>query len=260
MGVRYKALIVDDEPPARDLLEAFIKRVPFMQCVGASSNAIQALELVEQFKPDLLFLDINMPHISGLDLLGFQQLKTIDAILTTAYADHALKSYEFGVVDYLLKPIAFERFMKAVLKFKDKKQHQVANIFNLAAESEILEDKIITAILPGSLTSKSDFDSIWIREEKKIYQIQVADILYIEGMKDYVKVHLTDRTIITHLTMIKAEGIFSSPVFLRVHRSFIVRRAAIKSILGNTIMLINRSEILIGPTYRDSLKITIDLL
>ena len=254
MEKSYKLLIIDDEPPARDLLEAYVSQIPYLNWVGSCSNALQALEQIEVQKPDLLLLDINMPHISGLELLGFNQVRPIHVILTTAYAEHALQSYDFGVTDYLLKPIAFDRFMKAIIKFRT----QMSQLEPVMPVFTPIFDAVTD---PNKDTHHtSPLDTIWIREEKTVIQIEPADVFYIEGVKDYVKVHLKTKTILTHLTMGKAEEIFKSPLFIRIHRSHIIRHSAIVSIHGNTVTLTNKKELLIGPNYRENLKKIISIL
>ena len=157
MSQPYRVIIVDDEPPARDLLAVFVERVPDLQCVTTCANAFQALDAIQQLKPDLAFLDILMPEMTGMDLMKLPVANRPAIILTTAYPQYALSSYEFDVLDYLMKPIAFERFMKAIVKFKEK---QVQSTGWIAVKPPD----------PVSVTTNSlplTDSSIWLREEKR---------------------------------------------------------------------------------------------
>ncbi|MBO0953332.1 LytR/AlgR family response regulator transcription factor, partial [Fibrella forsythiae] len=245
MNPPYQVIIVDDEPPARAIVEVFVGRVPDLTCVAVCANAHQALDAIQRLKPDLVFLDIQMPEMTGIDLMNLRLPVQPDIILTTAFSEFALKSYEYAVIDYLMKPIAFERFMQAIIKFKDKR---------LQLSDSVGWTAIETTQSGNAKMTQPDDNSVWLREEKRILQIPYEDILYIEGMKDYVKVYLKNEMIMTHLRIGKAEELFPPPIFVRIHRSHIVRRAAIRSIDGNLIRLINGTELQIGPLYREGLK------
>lgn len=247
MSQPYRVLIVDDEPPARDLIQVFVGRVPDLQCVGLCANAPQALDAIQRLKPDLVFLDIQMPQMTGMDLLGLRLTHQPDIILTTAYSDYALASYEYAVLDYLIKPIAFERFMQAIAKFRERQLSRES-----PAAWRILEADSLTGDEASLLQGGED--SVWLREEKRLLQIPYREILYVEGMKDYVKVFLADQMIMTHLSIGKAEALLQPPTFVRIHRSHIARRSAIRLIEGNLIWLINGTQLQIGPHYREALK------
>jgi two-component system LytT family response regulator len=239
MNKPYRVIIVDDEPPARDLINVFVERIPDLHCVAQCANAQQAIQAIQGLKPDLVFLDIRMPEMSGIDLLNLRLTNRPEIILTTAYQDYALKSYEFAVLDYLMKPIAFERFVQAIVRFRDKME-------SLAKGEDGLESALTGYVtIPESFIKQTNGieRAVWLREEKRLLQIPYDDVLYIEGMKDYVKVFLTDQMIMTHLSMGKAEELFQPPQFVRIHRSHIVRRSAIRLIDGNTIQLTNRVEL-----------------
>jgi len=254
----YKVLIIDDEPPARDLLEAYVNQIPFLACVGCCANAMQALDFIDSEQADLLFLDINMPRMTGLELLGFKQVKPLQVILTTAYPDHALASYEYDVVDYLLKPIAFDRFFKSALKFKEKKT-RIDQSLPVAGNNIPTADRTISRNTSLEMAGNAA-KPIWIREEKILRQLNPNEVLYLEGLKDYVKIHLEKRSIVTHLAIGQAEELFRYPSFVRVHRSYIVRISAIETINGNVLTLINGQQLSIGPSYREDLKIFISIL
>lgn len=239
----FKVIILDDEPPARDLIEVFVNRMPDLVCVATCSNAMKGLEAIQEHKPDLLFLDIRMPEMTGIELMGLPINPRPDIILTTAFPDYALTSYDYSVLDYLVKPIAFDRFMKSVVRFREKHQASPRALHESSTDKK-----------PDLVVSAANLSSIWLREEKRLLQIPYSDILYIEALKDYIKVYLNEDMILTHLSMSKAEKLFPPPQFVRIHRSFIVQLAAIRQINGNTISLTNGKELQLGPNYRDELK------
>src|ERR1041385_1063550 len=221
-----KCLIVDDEPLAQEVIENYITRIPNLEGVKKCSCAIQAFEVMKKEKIDLIFLDIQMPVIDGLSFL--KSIKNIPSvIITTAFPQHAVESYDFDVTDYLLKPISFERFLKAVNKALDKK-NTVAN----AAEQ------------------KSDF--IFLKVDGKLVKVNFSEIMYVEGMKDYLKVFLKDKFYVVHQTMKRFEESLPHGQFIRVHKSYIVSLPAVKTIIGNYIE-VNDQHIPIGANYKDEL-------
>lgn len=260
MNPLYRVIVVDDEPPARDLLAVFVARLSDLVCVTTCSNAMQALQAIDQYKPDLMFLDIQMPEMTGMDLMSLRLPHCPDIVLTTAYPEYALKSYDFSVLDYLVKPIAFDRFVQAVVKFREKRGHPVAASPKAEwATVDDLQHTVLATDTDATLDQK-DQQSVWLREEKRLLQIRYSEVLFIEGLKDYVKVFLKDQMIMTHMNIGKAEELFRPPTFVRIHRSHIVRRAAIRLIDGNRVILTSGTELLIGPFYRDDLKKYISVL
>lgn len=257
MNPTYKAIVLDDEPPARELIKVFIDKIPDLACIATCANVMQGLHAIQVHKPDLVFLDIQMPEINGLELLAMPLHHRPDIILTTAFPEYALQSYDFSVLDYLVKPIAFERFVRSIIKFREKKQ------IPTPAASDADSDQGLSK-LQHELTLMSqalpETNSVWLREEKRLLQIPYAEILYVEGLKDYVKVHLLNQLVVSHMTLGKAELTFLPPQFIRIHRSFIVRQGAIRLIDGNTLVLLNGQELPIGPLYRDTLKNYISFL
>ncbi len=221
-----KCLIVDDEPLAQEVIENYIARIPNLEVVKKCSDAIQAFEVMKKEKIDLVFLDIQMPVIDGIGFL--KSVKSIPSvIITTAFPQHALESYDFDVTDYLLKPISFERFLKAVNKVLDKK-----NTISNAAEQ------------------KSDF--IFLKVDGKLVKVNFSEIMYVEGMKDYLKVFLKDKFYVVHQTMKRFEESLPHQQFIRVHKSYIVSLPAVKTIIGNYIE-VNDQHIPIGANYKDEL-------
>ncbi len=236
-------IIIDDEPLAQNVLEEFIGRLSFLSLIRTCNHAYEAIEAIHEHKPDLAFLDITMPEMTGLELLKTFTTARPQIIVTTAHPQYAVEGFEYSVTDYLLKPISFDRFLRAVNKVKDK----------LTAP-----DDLKTTASPDDTTSspappaKGRF--FWIREGKKLVQIDAEQVIYVEGMKDYVKVYLPDKMIVTYLTMQKMEELLPLNLFIRVNRSYIVRRSAIRSVNGNTIETTTKQEIPIGGKYRDTVK------
>lgn len=243
----FRTIIIDDEPPARELIEEWVNRLPDLACVGSYKNAMDGIVGIQQLRPDLVFLDIQMPEMTGLDLMSLLGDSRPEIILTTAYTQYALNSYDFSVLDYLLKPIPFDRFVKAVNKFRQKK--------NLVASSAALALSDFTGDVDNEPPLHvSDSNTIWLREEKRLIQLPVQEIVYIEGLKDYVKVFTKEEMIITHLSIGQAVNVFAPPQFVRVHRSFIVMLLAIRTIDGNIITLTNGKSLQLGQIYREELK------
>ncbi len=231
-------LIVDDEPLAREVLETYVKAVPFLHLVKTCTNALEAIEALQTNKIDLIFLDIQMPRLTGI-----QFLNTIKdppkVIFTTAYSNYALDSYNYHAVDYLLKPFSFERFLQAVNKLKPEQAEA-----GLPVKTE--------------RTEKQEF--LFIKSEYKIIKVSLKDILYVEGLKDYISVYTENQRILSLQSLRKMEESLPASDFIRVHKSYIVPIARIESIERNRI-LINQKYIPIGDTYRPQFyqKLKIDL-
>jgi DNA-binding LytR/AlgR family response regulator len=224
-------IVVDDEPLARDVLVKYISDCPILQLKASCKSAFEAIEIIRNSSIDIVFLDINMPKLSGLSMV-----KSMDhppqIIFTTAYPEYAVEGFEVDATDYLVKPFAFERFMKAVNKAIER----------LKARDRLNGAKDITE--PGKFIVKAD---------GKIFQIEWKDIAYFEAMGDYIKVHTTPRTIIIHGTLKSIEDRFPEGMFLKVHRSFIISPASIEFIEGNRIK-IGEDFIPIGQSYRTNLE------
>lgn len=224
-----KCLIVDDEPIAIDGLAYYINKLDFIEVVKICSSAIEAEEILKTNKIDLMFLDINMPHLSGIEFL--ETLKNAPlTILTTAYSEYALDGYRLNVVDYLLKPIGFQRFFQAVSKAKDIFRSQL-----LLQQSE------------QQLQS-----NLFVRQENNFTHISWEDILYIQGMQNYARLHFKDKTLTIHQTMISLEQMLPKNFFFRIHRSFIVNISHIDSVTGNR-LFINGKELPVSVARRDEL-------
>ena len=224
-----KCIIVDDEPLAIEIVESYVGRIEELQLVGSFRHAIQAFTFIQQNPVDLIFLDIQMPKLSGIDFL--KTLKNPPkVILTTAYRDYAIDGFELEVIDYLLKPIPFERFLKAV----GKVMHQP-----LAP--------------PQSSPQKTDAlteDYVYFKVDKKMIKTKMKDVLYIESIKDYVKVKTEEKEIITQQKISYLEESLPSQQFLRIHRSFIINVNKIDA-YSATDVEIGKHSIPIGRNYKN---------
>lgn len=227
-------LVIDDEPPALRILIDFIGSLPYLKLVAACQNAIEALQEIRDHHIDLLFLDIQMPQILGTDFIRSLPSPP-KVIFTTAYRKYAVDGFDLNAVDYLLKPISFDRFLRAVNK--------VMNIHS----SSVLVNQIST---PDSSPSLKDF--IIVRAERRNIKLEVKDIVYIESLKDYLKLVLNTKSLVTKMPIQNIEKVLPADTFIRVHRSFIVN---ISKISGFThgILAISGIQIPVSRTYRLSL-------
>ena len=232
-----RCLIVDDEPLALHILEDYISKIPFLQLVKATTNPIEALTLVQDKAVDLVFLDVQMPELTGIQFLRIANGKA-KVILTTAYSQYALEGYELDVIDYLLKPIAFDRFYKAVQKAQSVLQP--AQAAPQPAQPEPAQ--------PKQQDLLNDF--IFVKTEHKIQKVYLNDILFIEGLKDYISIFTAAERIITLQNMKKMEDALPTKYFIRVHKSYIVSINKIDSIERSRIF-IGDKIIPVGDTYRD---------
>lgn len=220
-----KCLIIDDEPLAQNVIENYLKNVAYIELIAKCDNALTALTWIKKQKIDLIFLDISMPFISGIDFI--KTLQNPPAIvLTTAHKEFAVESYELNVLDYLLKPISFERFLKAVNK---------------------LENEAAKIIKPVIDDSESDV-FIYVKSEKKNIKILLKEILFIESLKDYIKIQTLSKTIITQVPISAIEQRLPES-FLRIHRSFIVAKDKITAYTQHDLE-IGKYQIPIGRNYK----------
>lgn len=243
---KLKCIAVDDEPLALDIIEDYISKVPFLELVKRTENAIDALQIVQAGGIDLVFLDVQMPDLTGIQFLKIATGKS-NFILTTAYSQYALESYDLNVSDYLLKPIAFDRFYKAVEK-----------VHNLVLKSEVsaAPSPLLTVSAPAA-TIQPVQDFIFVKTEHKIQKIQLDDILYIEGLKDYISIFTKTERVITLQNMKKMEETLPQTQFIRVHKSYIISLDKIESIERSRISIVGKI-IPIGDTYREEFFKRID--
>ena len=233
-----QTLIIDDEPLALDVLETYITKMPDLKLVGRCSNAIEANDFLRKNQVDLIFLDIQMPQITGIEFIRSLP-KPPKVIFTTAYSQYALEGFELNAVDYLLKPISFDRFLKAVNKALDTGYKQ-------ETETEVPED--------GP-------DFIFVKADKKLIRLKYSEIQYVEGLKDYVIIKTDTGRIITLQTMKSLEEKLPQPTFMRIHRSYIVNLEKINAVVGNMVEVTEKGQpklLPVGKNYREELEKVID--
>lgn len=219
-----KCLIVDDEPIAREILESYIADTPGLSLIASCNSALQALDILKKESVDLMFLDVNMPRLSGIEMLRALERHPV-IVLTTAYPEYALEGYELDVVDYLLKPFSFERFLRAVQKVESR-----------------------------SLVSDGSNRQLIVKSDKKTWPIEMDDIRYVESIGDYVNITTVGRKILVHETLKNIEESLPGGHFFRVHKSWIISRNAIDFIEGNYIMS-GTTSIPIGKSFKDGFMI-----
>lgn len=221
-------IAVDDEPLALDIIEAYVGKHPDLTLVARCNNAAEASEVLKTHKVDLMFLDINMPEISGLNFVKSLESKPL-FMFTTAYPDHAVEGFELDAIDYLLKPISYERFEKGVDKAKE--------YFSIKQNADVAESDL-----------ENEF--IFVKANQKLIKLAYNDIYYVEAFADYVKIFLADKKIVTLQTMKNMEKKLPAELFSRVHRSFIVNRNHVES-FSSTLCEVNEVKIPIGKNYKE---------
>jgi two-component system, LytTR family, response regulator len=235
--MQHTCLIVEDEPLARNLLTEYVKKVSFLNLVKACSNPMEALDVLRTNSIDILFLDIQMPEITGITLLKILQKKPA-VILTTAYSEYALESYELDVVDYLLKPITFDRFLKAVDKATQRINTPVQQVTEKPA-------------------GESGPDFVFVKDGTKLVKINFDDILYVEGLKDYVTIHTKTQKVVTLQRLKSLETQLPADKFIRIHHSFIIALKAIEVVHKGEVQ-IGSAMIPISDSYKKAFKDLID--
>lgn len=226
-------IIIDDEPLAGQLLASYAQKTSFLNLIGTYTSAVAAIRDVKEKRIDLIFLDIQMPELSGLEFATLLPA-TCKIVFTTAFSQYAIDGYKVNAIDYLLKPISYDEFLRAANKALD---------FFLAAEKMVThEDRFI-----------------YVKSEYKLVQVQFDDILYIEGLKDYVKIYLEgdQRPIHSLMNMKKMEDSLPSPEFLRIHRSYIVHMPKVKTIEHSRIV-IGENYLPVSDSYKDELQHYLD--
>jgi len=222
-------IAVDDEPLALDIIEAYVNKHPELSLVARCNNAAEASEVLKTHKVDLMFLDINMPEISGLTFVKSLEKKPL-FIFTTAYPDHAVEGFELDAIDYLLKPIAYDRFEKGVDKAKE--------YYKIKQNADVAETDL-------------ESDYIFVKANQKLIKLAYSDIYYVEAFADYVKIFLVDKKIVTLQTMKNMEKKLPEDMFTRVHRSFIVNRKLVQS-FSTSMCEVNGVKIPIGKNYKEA--------
>jgi two-component system LytT family response regulator len=219
---RYSCIIIEDEPLALERTKSFVLKVPFLNLCGTFDNALDGLSHLKANKVDLLFLDINMDELSGIELLESSKIES-QVIITTAYQEYAIKGYELNVTDYLLKPFTFDRFLKAVNKAQENRIQPIIN-------------------------SQQDF--IFVKTENRLEKVNLSEILFIEGMRDYRRIHTVNKRIMTLQNFSELEQIIPSNLVCRVHKSYMVGINKIESIERMRIKIANQI-IPISETYKE---------
>lgn len=236
MSETLKVLIVDDEFHARKLLSEYTSKLPFLELIGTAANVFEAMNVLQRERVDIMLLDIQMPEITGLEFA--RSLNNPPAVIfTTAYSEYAVESYELNVVDYLLKPVAFPRFLQAIGKVTGKKGDSAPNIS-------------VERVEP--LQEKPEDDSIVIKSGYKLYKINYSDLLYIEGQREYVTFHTTKQRITTLSALKDLEEKLPSGQFIRIHKSYIISIKHI-DLIDKNILHIADKKLPIGGSYREEL-------
>ncbi|MCP3928465.1 MAG: response regulator transcription factor [Bacteroidetes bacterium] len=226
--MKLRCLIVDDEPLSVKVVQKYVEKLPQLELVAVCYNAFEAMEVLQKNEVDVLFLDINMPQLSGISLM--KALPHPPAVVfITAYPEYAVEGFELEAVDYLLKPFSFERFIKAVQKVQERLNWQQNHTVN---------------------TEESDH--LIIKVDKKLYRLRFPDIQYLQAYGDYVKVFATQETLLTKERLSNLEEMLPNEQFLRIHRSYIISLNAIQFIEGNQVQ-IGTTKLPVGQKYRESL-------
>ncbi len=233
--VTLKALIVDDEPLAHNVILNFANDVPFLEIVGQAYLAIDALAFLKTHEVDLIFLDMQMPKLKGLDFLRILAQKPL-VIVTSAHQEFALESFELDVCDYLLKPFRFDRFLKAV--------HKAFELYQLRFQP----------ITPALTPEETPADQIFIKSDKRFIQLHFSDIYYLESHGNYVKVWQKDQFHLTPKTLAAFEETLPDDQFIRIHKSFMVNLRHVHYLEGNQLVMRNGSALLIGRSHRKAVK------
>jgi two-component system LytT family response regulator len=226
-------MVVDDEPLAIELIENHLSHIETMQLVASCNSAMKAYEILNDQRIDLMFLDIQMPLITGLDFLKSLR-NPPKVILTTAFRNYALEGYELDVIDYLLKPVTFNRFLKAIEKF-----YQVTG-GNREPTGQLKEHSFI-----------------YLKSNKKNYKIYTADILYIESIKDHIHIHFSKDKLIIKQTISEVESMLTGKPFLRIHRSYLINTEKITAFTATDIE-INKTELPIGSSYKQLVSLALN--
>ncbi|MBQ4802091.1 response regulator transcription factor [Aquimarina sp. MMG015] len=229
-----QCLIADDEPIARQIIESYIKEIPYLEVVNTCKNAFEVMEFLQDNTVDLLFLDINMPKLSGISLLKTIRHKP-NVIITTAYPEYAVEGFELSVTDYLLKPFSLERFLQAVLKVQQ--------------QTSPIQDTVV-------VEKEKSTKSVYVKSDKKIIKLDLETINYIEAYGNYIKIY-TNQMILTPVTLSDFLEKLSDN-FVRIHKSYVVNFNELKLIDGNQIVLQNDSKLPISKSYRKLILNRID--
>lgn len=229
--MKTRCLVVDDEPLAQELICSYLRKLENFEIVGQCCDAIQALQMLRENQIDLIFLDIRLPRISGIELLKILK-KPPKVIITTAFREHAIDCFELDVLDYLLKPFTFERFLKAINRY-----------------FEAVQGELPAPAAPASAAQPEEA-FLYVKENKKVVKILLNEILYIEGLSEYVKIFAENKKIITKTSMTQMEERLPEDCFLRIHKSYIVALKKIEAFTATSVAIPGK-ELPIGRSYRN---------
>ncbi len=237
---KIKILIVDDEPLAHEIILDYLADLPFVEVMSQCYLATEALNYISENQVDLLFLDVNMPKLSGIDLLKVLTNKP-QVIITSAYQEYALESFELDVCDYLLKPYRYDRFLKAVNKAHEQIKLQTS-------QSEITQPE-------KEIDAKNNDSNIFIKVDKKLIQLKLADISFFEAYGNYVKVWVNEKVYLTPRTLSSFEAqLEANLAFIRIHKSYIIQKSQINFIEAGVINMNNQQSLSIGKSYKHVTK------
>jgi two-component system LytT family response regulator len=252
MNKALQCYVLDDEPDSRVLIAKFIDKVPFLYLCGESGNEIEALFEVRKLKPDLVFLDIEMPEMNGFEFIESLGETRPKIIMISAYQQYALQGFEHRVLDYLLKPISFVRFLKAVNRLLEVDPELLQHDAIRDSQSFTTSLQQVTQLEETVITTERDTEFILVKHDKKLLRIAVDTIILVEAMKDYVKIHLLNKVIVTYGSLTNLTRLLPVNRFLRINRSYVIQTNAIIEIDGNQITMTNGKKVDIGITYRDA--------
>lgn len=243
MDNKIRCVIIDDEYPARILLQEFIDKVPSLELTGSYKSALEALPDIQGGRVDLMFLDIQMPDISGINFMKTLINKPL-VVFTTAYSEYAIESYQLDVLDYLLKPFSFDRFMQAVGKAIQRLTVKAA---------PVVTERIVEVPAPPAEPAEPANDILLVKADHKIHRIRFDSIIYVEGLREYVTIFCSGSEKIVTLESLKnLESTLPSALFMRVHKSYIVKIDRIRALYGNQLKLDGvQPYIPIGKSYKD---------
>ncbi|MET0299033.1 MAG: LytTR family DNA-binding domain-containing protein [Flavitalea sp.] len=220
-----RCIVVDDEPPAVRLIADYVKRTPGLECVLASSDVLEALQAVQAGKADLVFLDIQMPELTGIQFMKIVK-NNCGIIVTSAYSEYAIEGYEYNVIDYLLKPVTFDRFIIAV----EKAKHRLASSVQ---------------------QTTADVDHIFLKINNRLQRVNCADIIYIEGLRDYIAIHTSTQKLLSLESLRNIITMLPGSQFIRTHKSYIINKGKVVFVEKNIVSL-GAVELPVGETYREA--------
>ncbi len=233
-----RCIIVEDEPLARRLLEQYVAKTPALELIDALANPLDALTVIRGERPELLFLDIQMPELTGISLLKVLDYRPL-VVLTTAYSEYAIEGYALDVADYLLKPITFERFLQSVAK--------------ISARLSPAGPEVPAPIAPASPPISKEADFLFVKDGTKSVRLRLDEIQYIESLKDYVRIHTPERRITTLQSLKRLVELLPEDRFLRTHHSYIVGAGWIEEVQRDEVLVAGKL-VPVSDTYRPAVK------